>query len=286
MAIPKKVSDRITAGLKQLVPIIQQQRARDVSEADTVTLVKEVFAEILGYNKFLELTSEFAIKGTYCDLAIKIEEKLCELVEVKAIGLTLSERHLKQAIDYAANQGIEWVILTNAVVWQLHHVIFAKPIDSRLVVEFDITTVDPKKEADLELVFPFTKEGFMKGVPAEIRDRQDATSRFLIAALLLHNESVRTIIRRELRKVVDVNVTEQEVLAVLEAEVLKRDSLEGPAAEKAVDQVKRAQKAAQKAKPVRSPTTTAEADLVDVPEASVADEPVSASPPPTDELPA
>ena len=126
----------------------------------------------------------------------------------------------------------------------------------------------------------------MKGVPAEIRDRQDATSRFLIAALLLHNESVRTIIRRELRKVVDVNVTEQEVLAVLEAEVLKRDSLEGPAAEKAVDQVKRAQKAAQKAKPVKSPTATAEADLVDVPEASVADEPVSASPPPTDELPA
>ena len=248
MAIPKKVSDRIAAGLKQLVQIIQQQRTRDVSEADTVTLVKEVFAEILGYNKFTELTSEFAIKGTFCDLAVRIEDKLCELVEVKAIGLTLNEKHLKQAVDYAANKGVDWVILTNAVIWQLHQVIFAKPIDSRLVVAFDITAIDPRKESDLELVFPFTKEGFLKGTPDEIRKRQDATSRFVISALLLHNDSVRNMIRKELRKVVDVNVTEEEVVKVLQSEVLKRDCLEGPAAEKAVNEVRQAQKLGPKPK--------------------------------------
>ncbi|MBI4582167.1 MAG: restriction endonuclease subunit R, partial [Planctomycetes bacterium] len=103
MAIPKKVSERIVAGLKRLVPIIVQQKARDVSEADTVTLVKDVLSEVFGYDKYTELTGEFAIRGTYCDLAIRVEDKIVELVEVKAIGISLDDRHVKQAIDYAAN---------------------------------------------------------------------------------------------------------------------------------------------------------------------------------------
>jgi len=42
-----------------------------VSEADTITLVKDLLSEVLGYDKYAELTSEHSIRGTYCDLAIK-----------------------------------------------------------------------------------------------------------------------------------------------------------------------------------------------------------------------
>jgi len=241
MAIPKRVADRITSGLKRMVPIVQQQRARDVSEADTVTLVKDIMAEVFGYDKYAELTGELAIRGTYCDLATRLDDKICQLIEVKAIGLTLTERHLKQAVDYAANQGIEWVMLTNGVVWQLHHVIFAKPIGNRLICELNLICVDGRKDADLELIYAFTKEGFRKGVPTDLRDRQDATSRFLLAALLLNNDSVRAIIRRELRRVVDVNVSEEEIGKVLLAEVIKRDALEGPAAEQAARKIRQAE---------------------------------------------
>jgi len=239
MAVPKKVADRIGTGLKRLVPIIEQQRARDVSEADTVTLVKDVLSEILGYDKYADLTGEYAIRGTYCDLAIRLEDKLCQLIEVKAVGLTLNERHLKQVVDYAANQGIEWVILTNAVVWQIHHIIFAKPIDSRLIAEVDITTIDPKRLSQIELLYPFSKEGFRKGIPGHLRDRQDATSRFLIAALLRHNNRVRAVVRRQLRRLVGVKVTDEEIAKVLEAEVIKRDALEGPPANEAAERVKK-----------------------------------------------
>jgi predicted type IV restriction endonuclease len=238
MAIPKRTSERMASALKRLVPIIQQQRTRDVSEADTVTLVKDVFAEVLGYDKYTDLTGELAIRGTYCDLAVKIDDKISQLVEIKAIGLTLSERHLRQAVDYAANQGIEWVILTNAVCWQLYHIIFAKPIDKRLVIEIDLTTIDPRKEEQLEPLYSLTREGFSKGLPAAIRDRQDATSRYLLSALLIYNESVLNVIRRELRRVADVNVSDDEILAVLRNEVVKRDTLEGPPADEAARRVK------------------------------------------------
>lgn len=240
MPVPKKVSDRLTASLKRLVPIIQQQRARDVSEADTVTLVKDLLSDAFGYDKYSELTSEFAIRGTFCDLAIRVDNKIVKLVEVKAIGITLNDRHLKQAVDYAANQGIEWVILTNGAVWRLYHVVFAKPIDKRQVAEIDVTTCDPRKDDEMELLYLFTKEGFKKGAAEELRDLQDATSRFLLAALILHNENVLNAIRRELRRVVEILVPDEEIVKVLRDEVLKRDALEGPEADDAATRVKKA----------------------------------------------
>jgi hypothetical protein len=46
MAISKKLAEHMSAGLKRLVPIIQQQRARDVSEADTVPALPTTKAEV------------------------------------------------------------------------------------------------------------------------------------------------------------------------------------------------------------------------------------------------
>ena len=142
-ALPKKVHERLVAGIKQFQPILASARARDVNEADTVTIVKDMLAHVFGYDKYSELTSEFAIRGTYCDLATKIDGALATLIEVKAIGLELKDSHVKQAVDYAANQGVEWVMLTNGVYWRVYHVIFGKPIDHELIVDADFTVVKP-----------------------------------------------------------------------------------------------------------------------------------------------
>jgi hypothetical protein len=68
--IPKKVCERMQAGMKRLLPVIQQQKLRDVSEADTVTLVKDLLADVFGYDKYADVTGELAIRGTFCDLAV------------------------------------------------------------------------------------------------------------------------------------------------------------------------------------------------------------------------
>ena len=44
------------------------------------------------------------------------------------------------------------------------------------------------------------KEGFAKGVQEELRNRQDATSGYLLSALILNNDNVVGAIRRELRR--------------------------------------------------------------------------------------
>lgn len=239
MAVPKRVGERFTAELKRYLPIIEQQRARDVSEADTVTLVKDLFSDLFGYDKYAELTSEHAIRGTYCDLAIRLEGKLVLLCEVKQIGAALDDKHVKQAVDYAANQGCEWVALTNGACWRLYHVRFTKPIDRKLVCEVDLTTVNPKDDAHLDKLFALSKEGFVKGAHIDLKDLNEATSRHLIGALLVENDSVLSAIRRELRRVVEALVDEATIRRVLVEEIIKRDVMDGPEWATAVARVNR-----------------------------------------------
>lgn len=239
MAVPKRVADRLRTALKTYQPIIAAQRDRDVSEADTVTLVKDLFSDLLGYDKYAELTSEHAIRGTYCDLAVKVGDKLRLLVEVKAIGTTLNDKHLKQAVDYAANQGVDYVVLTNGQQWKLYHVVFHKPIDAEPVLDLNLLQANPKNEDDLELLYVLTKEGLVKGALTEIRERRDATSRYVLAALLTTAEPVLSALRREVRRVSGVLVDPEAIARVLREEVIKRDAIEGEPAAEATRKVSR-----------------------------------------------
>src|ERR1019366_879828 len=184
-SIPAKVSARISGGLKVFRPFLDSAHTRDVTESDTVIIVTDLLHEVFGYDKFAEITSEMAIKGTFCDLAIKLGGSLALLIEVKAIGLELKDHHVKQAVDYASNQGCDWVILTNGRVWRAYKVIFAKPIDQELVLDLDLTALNPHKDEDLALVWLLCKEGWQKARLKEYSEQRQALSRFTIGALLV-----------------------------------------------------------------------------------------------------
>src|SRR3954452_7740181 len=128
MAIPTRVAERLSAGLRKYQPILASAKSRDVNESDTSMIVTDILAEVFGYDKYSEVTRELCIRGTFCDLATRIDGKFQLLIEVKAIGLDLKDAHVKQAVDYAANQGVDWVLLTNGICWRVYNIIFAKPI--------------------------------------------------------------------------------------------------------------------------------------------------------------
>lgn len=233
MPVPKRVKDSILSALKQLQPIIEQQQTRDVSEADTVTLVKDLLSDAFGYDKYTELTGEYAIRGTYCDIVVTMGGKPRVVVECKAIGIRLDDKHVKQAVDYAANEGVEWVILTNAVTWRLYGVVFGKPIDKILMAEIDILTIDPRKSDQIESLYVFTKHALEKGVLTDELSRTKALSRHMLGAIILHNDKVLNTIRRELKRIAGVNTTAKELFGLLRTDVIKRDALDGPEAEQA-----------------------------------------------------
>jgi hypothetical protein len=254
--ISAKVTSRLMAGIKRFQPILMDARARDVGESDTVTLVVDILSEVFGYDKYAEITSEHAIRGTYCDLATKIDGTLQMLVEVKAIGLALKDQHVKQAVDYAANQGVDWVVLTNGIHWRVYKVTFSKPIDHKLVIEIDFATLNGKSAKDVECLYLFCKEGWIRSVLGEYHEQKQALGRFFLAAMIL-SDPILQVLRRELRRLSpDVRVGCEEIRAALISEVLKRDATEGDEAEAARRKVARAA-----SKPLRARTQPAETSV-------------------------
>jgi hypothetical protein len=231
--VPKKVVDRIVAGLKRFQPILASAKARDVGESDTVTIITDMLAEIFGYDKYSEITSEYAIRGTYCDLAIKLEGTLQTLIEIKAIGIDLKDAHVKQAVDYAANKGIDWVLLTNGITWRVYRIVFAKPIDHDLVIDIDFCELNPRTAGDIELLYLWCKEGWQRSVLGDFHTQKQALSRFFIGAMIL-TPPVLDVIKRELRRVSpDVKIETEQIRSVLAAEVIKREVMEGDKADEA-----------------------------------------------------
>ncbi len=248
-SIPKKVSERISEGLKRFQPIIQAAKARDAGESDTVTIITDCLTEIFGYDKYSEVTSEHAIRGTFVDLAIKVNDSILFLIEAKAVGLTLNDKHLKQAVDYAANKGVDWVVLTNGQIWKVYKVTFSKPIDQELITEIDLLSINHKKEEEAEKLFILCKEGWRKSAIQDLYGQSQMLSRYTLAAALL-SEPVLETIRRELRKafpgagLVDIEV----ISNTLSAEVIRREALEGDKAVQASKKLARGVAKNEKAK--------------------------------------
>lgn len=237
-SIPKRVGTRLIAGIKKFQPILAMAKSKDINESDTVVILNDMLGEVFGYEKYAEITSEFSIRSTYCDLAIKIDGKLAVLLEAKAIGIELKDAHVKQAIDYAANQGVDWVVLSNGFHWRIYKVIFAKPIGQELVCEFDFPSLDPKDETHLQFLYLLTKEGWAKSAVGDFHEQKQALSRFHIGAAIL-NETVLNAIKRELKRVSpDVRIETDQIREVITQEVMKREILENEKyrqAEKAIE---------------------------------------------------
>jgi predicted type IV restriction endonuclease len=238
MAVPQKIADRLVAGLKRFQPILQGAHDRDVNESDTSMIVTDLLADVFGYDKYTEITRELAIRGTYCDIATRIDGKFQLLIEVKAIGVELKESHAKQAIDYAANQGIEWVALTNGNIWKVFRVIFAKPIDAELALDLDLLTLNPKQATNIDSLYLLTRESMVKSGLHAFHDRLQATSRFYLGAVLLSDPVLDTV-RRELRRLSDVKLEIDELREALRQDVIKREVLEGDKADAAAKKVTR-----------------------------------------------
>lgn len=237
--ISVKVEARISAALAKFQKILKMAKEKDLNESDTVVIISDMLAEVFGYDKYLEVTSELAIKGTYCDLSIKIEDKFQFLIECKSIGTELKEAHLKQVVDYGANKGISWVILTNGQNWELHRIKFEQPISSEIVCSFNFLDLSNKKDEDLEKLFVLCKEGLSKDSREIFYERLQVLNKYIVGAFILQ-EPVLSVIKREIRKFSPgLKIEESDIENIIKNEVLKRELIEGENAESNAKKVKK-----------------------------------------------
>lgn len=240
MKIAKKTQDRLVVGLKKYQPIVRKLAERDISEADTVTVIKDMLTDIFGYDKYAELTSEQQIRGTFCDLAIRVEGKIHYLAEVKSAGTTLNETHLRQAVNYGAHQGIEWIILTNAIVWKVYRIKFGQPIDWEEVYCFDMGALSARSQDDLAKVFMLCRESISTDALQAYHKQAQILNRYVLAELL-QGDAIVGMLRKEVRRLFDgMKVSDDELRIHLTNDIIKRDALDGDAPKAAKALVKKA----------------------------------------------
>jgi predicted type IV restriction endonuclease len=243
MNIPAKFAKRVNESLKKYQGVIAQIKKKDANESDTVTVITDILQDIFGYDKYSDITSEYAIKGTYCDLAIVDDHKKIKfLIEVKSISVTLNDNHIKQALDYGANAGVNWVILTNAETWMIYKIKFGKPIDKELVSEFNLLNINPKVDKELELIFVISKDGQEKSIIDDFYLSIQVKNKYIIGSLL-NSDEVYSLIRRTMKKLfADVKISEQEIADIMVNDIIKReviDSEESKRAKKDIDKIYR-----------------------------------------------
>ena len=191
-----------------------------LNEADTRIMTNSFLTEILGYRELEEIKTEYRIKSEYADYVIQLKRKKHFVVEVKSIELDLSEKHLRQSLSYAANEGIDWIVLLNGREIQLYRVNFGKPISTTLIFKVDLMNGDDLKKAP-ELLWNLTKKAIQKGELETFWKRTNALEPVNLAKLLYSEEIVRRL-RNDLKEQTGIYFQMEDVAASL-AEIISKE---------------------------------------------------------------
>lgn len=207
-------SERMLAALKEYRKKYLSGSITDLDESGTRIMINTFLATILGYRELEEIKTEYIIKGTYADYVIQIAGKRHFLVEVKAFPLELSDKHLRQAVNYGANEGIDWAILTNGRQFQLYKILFEKPIGEKLVFEIDFESEDfDIKEAVHQLTY-LHRDAVVKDNLSDLWARYSALEPLNVAGLLF-SPQVISFLKKELRAKYDTKFEDEEIVESL-----------------------------------------------------------------------
>jgi len=198
----------VKKSLKKLLPHLIKGKEDNLNEADTVQRIIKMFEEVLGYDPMSEITRETQVKDKYVDVAIKVDGATRLLIEAKAAGVILRDRHIEQAQHYAAEANMPWVILTNSVTWNLYHLSFEEGIEYIRAFSVDLS-VDPIDQA-AELLGLFHRQSMKKGELEQFWEHHVALSPESIGRALF-TEGTLKLIRREIRRREGVLIDEEDL---------------------------------------------------------------------------
>lgn len=161
-----------------------------LDESATRLMVNSLLTEVLGYTELDEIKTEYQIRGEYADYVIQVQRKKHFVVEVKSIQLDLNEKHLRQSVSYAANEGIDWIILTNGKQIELYRMLFGKPISTRKIFAFDLSNKEDLKKVPEFLIY-LTKKSVMNDELEDFWKRFEALEPIQLSKNLYSIEVIR-----------------------------------------------------------------------------------------------
>jgi hypothetical protein len=183
----------------------------ELDESGTRLMINTFLTDVLGFIPIEEVKTEYMIRGTYADYVIQIKAVRQFLVEVKALSFALSDKHLRQAINYGANEGIEWALLTNGKCFEFYKILFNKPIESRKVFSLDLSDASQLKNC-VEVLQYIHKESIANKGLTLLWNKTCALDPLNIAGLL-YAKPVTNFIKRTLKAKFKSKFSDEEIQA-------------------------------------------------------------------------
>jgi hypothetical protein len=186
---------------------------KELDESGTRIMLNRFLSDVLGYKQLEEIKTEYMIKGTYADYVIQLNKTRHFLVEVKALSFQLSEKHLRQTVNYGANEGIGYALLTNGKIFEFYKIIFAQPISSHLIFALDLSDAAGLKNAASHLQH-LHKESVIKNSFKSLWNKCEATDPYNIAGILC-SDTVLSCIKKMIRTRYDEKCEAEVILSAV-----------------------------------------------------------------------
>lgn len=184
--------------LRRFAPHFHQARDSGLNEADTVLRLCKFFEDVLGYDGLQDISREAEMKNKYVDVCLKVDGRVALLVEAKAAGQQLRDRHIEQAQAYASQNNYRWVLLTNGIDWHLYHLTFEEGIEYERAFVASLGSEEALDDAALKLSY-LHRKAVAKGELDEFWEKTAALGPASIGKALFQ-DSVLQLVRREIRR--------------------------------------------------------------------------------------
>jgi predicted type IV restriction endonuclease len=211
---PKWLTDATTSikTLRKFATHAQRMVERDANETDTRLLVTDILTEVLGWDKYSDVSTEYQVRGEYADYALRADGQLFAMVEVKRAAQKLSERHLRQIESYGLREGADWLILTNGQVWKIYRLV-PQSAGTKPEHMFSIDLSELSK-IDFDNMLALHKQAVKRGHIETMWTRYSALAPQNLDAVLL-SERVVNAVRLEVRASCGYNADTAEVTNAL-----------------------------------------------------------------------
>ncbi len=215
--------ERLRTATRRFSKPLSDLLERDANEGDTRLFVTDFLCDALGFDKYSDLTTEYMVRGDYADYGVRIDKDLVAFIEVKRVATKLNTRHLRQVEMYAVNEGVEWVVLTNGVLWQVYHLSAGLPVEVQLALEVNILG-DGSLSKRVDQLFYLSRESLKRKQIDDLWRAKRATSPTSLAHAIC-SDAVMQVLRRELRRNTGHNVDEGELLELCRQTVIRPECL-------------------------------------------------------------
>jgi len=211
----EKIDPQVRSVIRAAQKMIKELQQQDGNEAETRRRVERMLESLMGYDAFKHITREHAISAVgdanYCDFAIVLDDKPPKvIIELKRIGLELQKKHLKQAAHYAIDCGCEWIVLTNGKDWELYHIAYGQPPETRRLESWDLLEDDVVALAKMFELIGY--RSVSRGDLDNLWQKRNVLTAKNFLKIILNEDGLRRL-RRELKQSTGVAVSHEEIVA-------------------------------------------------------------------------